>query len=386
MSLNLEKSAWESIRFGDVVQNVKETVRDAAAVGIQRVIGLEHLDPGELEIARYGDDPSSTTFTKRVSPGQTLFGKRRAYLRKAAYADLDAITSGDILTFEAVPTRLLPELLPFLVQSDRFFANAVETSAGSLSPRTNWRDLAKFEFALPPISDQRRLADLLWTAEHHRRALREERRRLVRAANISLADQLGPGEHSLLDFADALVGYAFESSNFQEASSDDSRPLLRGINIGVGRTRWETADTVYWAKPLTPRTEKQILFDGDIVVPMDRPFTADGRLRWAEIDTAHEGALLVQRVMRLRPHRAEVRPIVRAIVRSPPFQLALSGSLTGSFAPHLAHGDFARFSFGLEQPHRAAHTLESVERADHAIEREQVANDNLRDLLLREVF
>lgn len=171
MSLNLDKSNWETVRFGEVVKHLNETVRDASVAGIDRVIGLEHLDPGLVEIARWGDDPSSTTFTKRVRPGQTLFGKRRAYQRKAAYAEFDAITSGDILIFEAVHGRLSPELLPFLVHSEPFFATALETSAGSLSPRTNWRDLAKFEFDLPPLPEQRRLSDLLWATEHHRRSL-----------------------------------------------------------------------------------------------------------------------------------------------------------------------------------------------------------------------
>lgn len=181
MSLNLDKSTWATVRFGDVVRNVNETVRDASATGIDRVIALEHLDGGALEVARWGDDPSATTFTKRARPGQTLFGKRRAYQRKAAYAEFDAITSGDILVFEPASDRLsgpsiVAELLPFLVQSEPFFKHALGTSAGSLSPRTNWGDLAKLEFALPSLDEQRRLADLLWSTEHHVRMLRQRAR------------------------------------------------------------------------------------------------------------------------------------------------------------------------------------------------------------------
>lgn len=165
MNLDLDRSIWERVRLGDVVRNLNETVKDAESVGIDRVIALEHLDPGELQISRWGDVADGTTFTKRVRPGQTLFGKRRAYQRKAAYAEFEAIASGDILVFEANPNRMLPELLPFLVQSEPFFAHALNTSAGSLSPRTNWGALAKFEFDLPPLDEQQRIADLLWEAE-----------------------------------------------------------------------------------------------------------------------------------------------------------------------------------------------------------------------------
>lgn len=171
MSLNLDRSTWKRVAFGDVVRNVNETVRDPQAVNIDRIIAMEHLDPGELKIQRWGSTDDGTTFTRRVRPGQTLFGKRRAYQRKVAHAEFDAICSGDIYTFEADESQMLGAFLPFVVQSDRFFEHALGTSAGSLSPRTNWRDLSNFQFDLPPIDEQKRIADLLWAVERHRRAL-----------------------------------------------------------------------------------------------------------------------------------------------------------------------------------------------------------------------
>jgi type I restriction enzyme S subunit len=171
MSLNLDKSLWKHVAFGDAVRNVNATLRDPESAGIDRVVAMEHIEPGELRIERWGSLDDGTTFTRRVKPGQTLFGKRRAYQRKVAYAEFDAICSGDILTFEADETQMLAEFLPFLVQSNEFFDHALGTSAGSLSPRTNWRDLSNFEFDLPPRDEQRRIADLLWAIERHRLTL-----------------------------------------------------------------------------------------------------------------------------------------------------------------------------------------------------------------------
>jgi type I restriction enzyme S subunit len=171
MTLNLNKSTWKHVAFADVVTNLNITVKDPEAAQIDRVIAMEHLDPGEVKISRWGSLEDGTTFTRRVKRGQTLFGKRRAYQRKAAYAEFDAICSSDILVFEADKQRLLPEFLPFIVQSRGFYDHALGTSVGSLSPRTNWRDLANFEFDLPPRNEQKRLAELLWTLERHRQSL-----------------------------------------------------------------------------------------------------------------------------------------------------------------------------------------------------------------------
>ena len=160
-TLTTNRSEWVRVRFGDVVENCNQTGRSAGAFP-NRYIGLEHIDPGSLEIRSFGDTTDGTTFTKLCKPGQVLFGKRRAYQRKVALASFNAVVSGDIYVLESKTPTLLPELLPFICMSDRFSEHAIGTSAGSLSPRTNWSSLANYEFDLPPIDQQRHIAELLW--------------------------------------------------------------------------------------------------------------------------------------------------------------------------------------------------------------------------------
>ena len=160
-----ERTRWKQVRFGDVVGNVNKTESDPIGAGIERFIGLEHLEPGSLHVRAWGNVAEGTTFTRRCKPGQVLFGKRRAYQRKVAVAEFDALVSGDIYVLAPKDERLLPGLLPFICLSERFFQYAVETSAGSLSPRTNWSSLSEFEFELPPIDQQQRLVDVLSAAD-----------------------------------------------------------------------------------------------------------------------------------------------------------------------------------------------------------------------------
>jgi type I restriction enzyme, S subunit len=60
----------------------------------------------------------------------------------------------------AKPDVVLPEFLPFFMQSDLFMDRAQRISVGSLSPTINWKTLAEQEFALPPLEEQRRIARL----------------------------------------------------------------------------------------------------------------------------------------------------------------------------------------------------------------------------------
>jgi type I restriction enzyme, S subunit len=160
-----DRANWQRVKFDDVVENLSETERNPANAGIERFIGLEHLEPGSLHIRSWGNVADGTTFNRRCRLGQVLFGKRRAYQRKVAVAEFDAVVSGDIYVLAPKGKRLLPELLPFLCMSERFFQHAVGTSAGSLSPRTNWSSLASFEFDLPSLEQQRRIAQVLWAAD-----------------------------------------------------------------------------------------------------------------------------------------------------------------------------------------------------------------------------
>jgi type I restriction enzyme S subunit len=155
---------WRFVKFGDVVDNMNETTRDPEAIGLDRVVGLDHMDPESLPLKRWdnlSDLHEGTSFTRVFRVGQVLFGKRRAYQRKVSLPGFDGICSGDILVFQPKNTELLPEFLPYLVQSDGFFDHALGTSAGSLSPRTKWQELAKYEFALPPITEQHRIIKLM---------------------------------------------------------------------------------------------------------------------------------------------------------------------------------------------------------------------------------
>jgi restriction endonuclease S subunit len=132
-----------------------------------------------------------------------LFGKRRAYQRKVAVAEFEAVVSGDIYVLAPKDTRrLLPELLPFLCLSERFFQHAVGTSAGSLSPRTNWSSLASFEFDLPPLDQQRRIAEILWAVdedEQSKHALANAADALQTAEIEALLDDLSAGPCKPLD-------------------------------------------------------------------------------------------------------------------------------------------------------------------------------------------
>ena len=188
------KPGWRKVKFGEVVRLSKARCADPLAEGIERYVGLEHLEPGDLRIRSWGNVADGVTFTSMFKAGDVLFGKRRAYQRKVAVADFTGVCSGDIYVLETQDAGvLLPELLPFICQTDAFFEHAVGTSAGSLSPRTNWTSLMAYEFLLPPIEEQRRIVirykaqlEVLYSVDDALSSAATVRRSCLRKRRISI--------------------------------------------------------------------------------------------------------------------------------------------------------------------------------------------------------
>lgn len=60
-----DRSKWQRVRFGDVVENLNETC-DPGEAGLERFIAMEHLEPGSLHIREWGSvmSPGTTTWAR----------------------------------------------------------------------------------------------------------------------------------------------------------------------------------------------------------------------------------------------------------------------------------------------------------------------------------
>jgi len=152
-------SALTPTTFGEIAECDKKYPEHEKEV--ERFVGLEWIEPENFQLQGFGLIANGTTFTKRFAKDDVLFGKRRAYLKKVAVADFDGICSGDILVIRAKAKKMLQGLLPYYISADAFIQHAVSTSAGSLSPRTKWKDLETFEVSIPDLKTQEKILEVL---------------------------------------------------------------------------------------------------------------------------------------------------------------------------------------------------------------------------------
>lgn len=191
------KPGWRRVKFGDVVRQCKEKA-DAETSGLQRYIAGDHMETDDLRLRRWGEIGSGylgPAFHMRFKPGQVLYGSRRTYLRKVAVADFEGICANTTFVLESKnPDELLPEFLPFLMQTDAFNEFSVKNSKGSVNPYINFSDLARFEFALPPIDEQGRVVSAIKSALECELAYEEARNAALALFRSASGELLNPAD------------------------------------------------------------------------------------------------------------------------------------------------------------------------------------------------
>ena len=344
--MNKLKLGWEKIKFGEVVKNANLVERDPETNGVERIVGLEHIDPENLHVRRWNSVANGTSFTRKFVPEQTLFGKRRAYQRKVAYAEFEGICSGDILTFEPKNRKvLLPELLPFICQSDAFFDHALDTSAGSLSPRTSWTALKDFEFPLPPIDEQKRIAEILWAADE----AVETKSRVISEFAVSwqkLIDSIVPNPDDsssrtvvrLDDLCSMQNGRPFPSS----AYSEHGFKLLRPGNLAPdGSLSWAKGSTVHLDEKYVQENSGWVVRPGDVVVNLTAQSLEDGFMGRVCLAVEGDDSLLNQRLGRFLCNEGVESEYLYRVLQTSRFRRMVEARCEGSKVRHTYFRHFA---------------------------------------------
>lgn len=165
--LQLDRSDWQLVRFGDVAIQQKQSV-DRDNTELTRYVKGEHMGSEDLHIREWGEltnEYLGPAFIRKFEEGDILYGSRRTYLRKVAVAHFDGITANTTFVIKANEAKIDKRLLPFVMLSEGFAEHSIRNSKGSVNPYINWKDIANYEFLLPPKDQQAKLAELLWAMD-----------------------------------------------------------------------------------------------------------------------------------------------------------------------------------------------------------------------------
>lgn len=259
---------WQTVKLGDVAYEVSERVDNPSTSGYDRFVGLEHFVSGDFRITSWGTTENLISAMKLFKAGDTLFARRNAYLKRASMADFDGICSGDAIVLRN-NEKMIDGFLPLILNTDHFWNYAIANAAGSMSKRVRVEDLMKYEFPLPPVDEQRRIADLLWAADDEIdsfRQLFDETGKLEASLKLSIFSasnhkiKLGSlVEEGKLSFKTGPFGTVLKASSYVEKGV----PVVNPVNMSDGKFYVE--DGPFISEQEAKRLEIYKIFENDLI-------------------------------------------------------------------------------------------------------------------------
>lgn len=283
------KPGWKVWRFDRIAQNITERA-EPTPEDSSLYVGLEHMDSGSLRVRRWGSQTDLIGTKFKMREGDILFARRNAYLKRVAIAPHEGLFSAHGMVLRAKPEVVLPEFLPFYMQSDLFMNRAVEISVGSLSPTINWKTMAAQEFALPPINEQVRLVALLKAIERTSESYRKIdglADQLVR----SLLSEVLSREWPVVELGSVVQGTQYGLSI--NAGSDGQYPMLRMMNIEDGLC---VENDIKYVDLNEKDFETYRLVHGDVLFNRTNSYELVGRTGVYELEGDHVFASYLVRV------------------------------------------------------------------------------------------
>lgn len=370
-----EPPSGKRVSFGEVVQLVRDRV-DPDVAGIARYVAGEHMETDDLEIRRWGlvsDGYLGPAFHMRFKPGHVLYGSRRTYLRKVAIAEFEGVCANTTFVLTPRdPSVLLPEFLPYIMQTDEFHSFSITRSKGSVNPYINFSDLAEYEFELPQTKDQEQLLKHLRDLRRLERAYRsvtQSARGLVTALAWELfyqeayVDLIRTGEGPSIPGWNAVrigevcarVTYGFTNPM---PTVDEGPWMITATDIADGRINYETARHTTRKAFDTELTAKSRVEVGDVLL------TKDGALgRVAVVDRGD--VCINQSVAVLRPSDVEPQFLAWSL-RAPGVQWRLLKDAGGSAVKHLYISKVADMPLLLPSVKTQKCVVRRIEEADSA--------------------
>ena len=261
-----------TLTINEIADVINISVSNPSESGYDVFVGLEHYDIGEPVITRFGSTKMLTTACKKFSAGDILLARRNVYLRRAGVVEFDGLTSGDSivirvkpnLSIEGVDSNAISRLLPFILNTNAFWDFANTNSDGTMSKRLSPQMLLSYEFELPPVADQKPLADKLWAAYK------------LKASKIKLIDAIDEMVKSQFiemfgdkDFPKKLWGELFQTKLGKMLDKNKQNPndsmcsYLANINVQWGFFDLQELNSMTFSDQ---EMEKFNLHEGDLLV------------------------------------------------------------------------------------------------------------------------
>ena len=189
INLNCDKTSWKKVKLGDVASEYSVRCDMPSESEYDDFVGSNCIDQYDFNVGRTSDAKQVNSAQKLFKKGDYLLVRRSLYgsdfRERAPRATSCGVCSADILTIRENNEVIADGFLIYVLYQKELWNFIVANSTGSLTRRIKWNQLKEFEFDLPPLEEQKVLADKLWAAYR----LKEGYKKLLAATDEMVKSQ-----------------------------------------------------------------------------------------------------------------------------------------------------------------------------------------------------
>ncbi len=141
---------WEVKALGDVANQRRNGLTPEQIDPSAPYIGLEHMPQRSIALSEWTNADGLVSGKSRFEEGDILFGKLRPYFHKVGVAPVEGVCSTDIVVISPISAHWFGVVLGH-TSSKQFVDYTDAASTGTRMPRTKWKDMALYGFALPGV-------------------------------------------------------------------------------------------------------------------------------------------------------------------------------------------------------------------------------------------
>lgn len=153
---------WEVKKFGSVAK-VRSEKFDPLQNENKIYVGLEHIESSTGRLLGIANSNEATSMKSVFKKDDILFGKLRPYLKKYWFANFDGVCATEILPI--VANKCFNKFCFYLIQQDKFINYLTSKSFGTKMPRISWKEMSEYLFPIPPLKEQQKIAEILYTVD-----------------------------------------------------------------------------------------------------------------------------------------------------------------------------------------------------------------------------
>jgi type I restriction enzyme S subunit len=200
MKLNIDRKNWKKVKLGDVAFEYSKRINNPSESEFDRFVSSSNIAQWDFRVKSWESTSSVTSAMKLFEPDDYLLVRRSLYAsdfrERAPRAHFSGVCSGDILTIKENRKFIADGFLIGILNSPALWKYVVANGSGSITRRIHWKDLANYEFLLPPKAEQARLAELLWAMDELIEKEKGVLDKIILIKNILSDNYFNPNKHT----------------------------------------------------------------------------------------------------------------------------------------------------------------------------------------------